>query len=312
MELTIFTHKNSSGTVAIYNLRALIFQGGVPDWKNKADMSGSSTVERLEHDALQAPLEKLPTEIRLWLLSVLRLDELRALTHASPTFHQDYHHRKKNILGRSLEVTLGSVAIDAYAAYRTSSANFTHSRTLHGITRFIKSYNEQRLSQNYSFKTEGFNEQEIKEIVTFHLSVVQPLMRYYAKWILNNFAKKAGVASAQFSDSVSLSESTRLLRSLYRFQLGYNLYGQGHCYEEFNKYCLKGQINISDVLYISKDFLSNFEFWEVEEISCFHAFAEEKFDQILTDIRWDVHQNNPKFDHLHRPPTPEGAFDLDC
>lgn len=36
-----------------------------------------------------------------------------------------------------------------------------------------------------------------------------------------------------------------------------------------------------------------------------------KLDQIFHEIRWDVHEDNPKFEDQQRPPTPEGAFDLD-
>lgn len=57
-------------------------------------------------------------------------------------------------------------------------------------------------------------------------------------------------------------------------------------------------------------FLDLFEPWEVEEISCIYTFAKERYNQIFNDIRWNVHEENPKFEG-QRPPTPEGAFDLD-
>ena len=51
--------------------------------------------------------------------------------------------------------------------------------------------------------------------------------------------------------------------------------------------------------------------WEIEEIACIYTFAMKKFDRVFDDIRWDVHQENPKFEGQFRPPTPEGAFDFD-
>ena len=44
----------------------------------------------------------------------------------------------------------------------------------------------------------------------------------------------------------------------------------------------------------------------MEEIACIYTFAQEKYIQIFRDIRWDVHQENPKFEYA------TGGFDLDC
>jgi hypothetical protein len=57
-------------------------------------------------------------------------------------------------------------------------------------------------------------------------------------------------------------------------------------------------------------FICIFEPWEVEEIACMYTFSKEKYNQIFRDIRWDVHEENPKFAD-QRPPTPVGAFDFD-
>jgi hypothetical protein len=73
---------------------------------------------------LNAPLESLPPEIRLQLLSILELEELRALVHASPVFHQQYLLDRRSLLCKSLETTLRSVTVDASSVCRTSLAAY--------------------------------------------------------------------------------------------------------------------------------------------------------------------------------------------
>jgi hypothetical protein len=89
---------------------------------------------------LKAPLENLPPEIRAQLLFILELEELTALVHASSVFHQPYLLDRRSLLCKSLETTLRSVTVDASAAYRTSSAGFSDTRTSEKVTQFLKSY----------------------------------------------------------------------------------------------------------------------------------------------------------------------------
>ncbi|CCD47930.1 hypothetical protein BofuT4_P114340.1 [Botrytis cinerea T4] len=52
--------------------------------------------EPVSNTQVNAPLEKLPSEVRRNLLSRLQLEDLSALVHASPVFHQ--HHSLPPIL----------------------------------------------------------------------------------------------------------------------------------------------------------------------------------------------------------------------
>ena len=99
----------------------------------------------------------------------------------------------------------------------------------------------------------------------------------------------------------------RLLRAFYRYQLYCNLFGDsgtlrslieshGHDWDEDRGFF--------------KGFLRIYKSWQVEEFACIHTFAVQKLDRILDEIRWDVHENNPKFDG-QRPPTPVGSFNFD-
>lgn len=103
---------------------------------------------------------------------------------------------------------------------------------------------------------------------------------------------------------LSITEETRLVRALYRFQLYCNIFGVG-CYPF--RQC---RLDIRPVDFLGL-FLGIYEPWEAEEFLCVHLFATERFNKVFDDNAWDVHQDNPKFDGQDRPHTPEGAFDFD-
>lgn len=97
----------------------------------------------------------------------------------------------------------------------------------------------------------------------------------------------------------------RVVRALYRFQLYCNLFGVGHDSWERNRW------DDDENRDIFRIFLRIFKTWEIEEIACIYTFVMKKFDRVFDDIRWDVHQENPKFEGQFRPPAPEGAFNFD-
>ena len=129
-------------------------------------------------------LENLPPEVRRHILYFLGVEELRALVHASPVFHQQYLLDRRSLLLQSIETISGNITVDAYAVYQSGWAD----------------------------------------------------------------------------------------------------------YEDL---CTEDEVA-----------------WEVEEIACVCTFAKEMYAQIFHEIRWDVHQDNPKYKG-QRPPTPPGTFDLD-
>ncbi|KAJ4320267.1 hypothetical protein N0V84_005965 [Fusarium piperis] len=96
----------------------------------------------------------------------------------------------------------------------------------------------------------------------------------------------------------SRTEMTRLTRAAYRFQLLCQLASPERTLGPSRENHLWA-------------FLSVIEPWEIEELFAFYQFAYGIYDKVFTDIYWDLHPNNPKFDGQGRPPTPDGAFDLD-
>lgn len=285
-------------------IKRLLNLNGSASWRKEGEMVAATAAKRNHDSSLDAPLEKLPTELRLCLLLALKLDELRGLVHTSPVFYRDYHRRRSFVLCNSLRVTLGSVFVDACAAYRSNSCKFARSRTDERLAKFIMSYHNRRISSTYSMECEKLNEDQVSEMASFYLSIVRPLMQHYSNWALNNLERELEDDHPQsLFVKFSESEQVRLLRSLYRFHLCCNLYGS-RFYEPLQKFT----VNQDTIL---RDFLCEFEPWEIEEISCFYTFVAEKIDLIFSEVHWDLCEDNPKFKNDHRPPCASGAYELD-
>lgn len=109
------------------------------------------------------------------LLSMLGIDETRALVSSSPVIHARYLVNRRYLLFRSLENTLGCVSIDALAVFRLSSADFAKSRTRENVTGFLKLYQDQRGATEQPLLSRDVGEDEAVGMVMFHHAIVQPL-----------------------------------------------------------------------------------------------------------------------------------------
>ncbi|OAQ67123.1 hypothetical protein VFPPC_08569 [Pochonia chlamydosporia 170] len=247
-------------------------RAGFDNW-----VAGHPRDEHAEDPSHESRLESLPPEVHRILLSTLPLNELRALVLSSPTIHERYLLDRRYLLCRSLENTLGSVSVDAYAVFQSSSAEFAKPRTREVIRGSLTLYLDWRNAPQQAKLPKELTEQE---------------------------AITGEDGGLQSHAPLSCTEQTRLMRALYRFQLSCNLFGRGHFAST-----LQPPLRFEAVDILSM-FLCLFEPWEAEEIGCINMFAKEKYDQVFIDIRRDVHEENPKFDG-RRPPTPEGAFDFD-
>ena len=255
-----------------------------------------------------AQLEDLPAEIRRLLLSTLEYEELRSLVHGSPIYHQQYLLDREYLLCKCLENTLGSnsIIIDACAVYQSGLLTLPEIDPEEDITRFLKSYRDRRSSSSCQDKyLKQLPVDEVISVLTFHQAIITPLAQDYADWILNNFAKEK-TTNCQIHEPLSRTEATRVVRSLYRFQLHCTLFGTRGYRIKDRQWWL--EFEEMDVL---RTFMEIYEPWEIEEIACIYTFAEKRFNQVFDDIHWDVHKDNPRFDNHGRPTTPPGAFNFD-
>lgn len=253
----------------------------------------------------KSPLVNLPSELRLHLFSILDLDQLSALVHASSVFHQDYLYSRRSILLNCLQVTFCSFAVDVYAAYQSSKDDFARTRTPDTVTQFVQSYQHQRASANTSYFNRHTTEEEAISVAAFYSSIIKPLARCYVNWTLTHLHDETKYS--RDDRSLSTTEEIRLLRALYRFQLCCHLFGLSRLGSRKVISLSRERFESDDILRL---FLCLFEPWEIEEIACFYAFVTDKYDAIFNQIHWDVHEENPKFEG-QRPPTPDGAFDFD-
>ena len=273
----------------------------VPDWdrpretsRPKIEISSSDGPKDVQNQ--HNPLDSLPAEIRRHLLFILDLAQLKTLVFASPTFHEQYLLDRQSILCRSLETTLPSTVVDAKAVYEFSLV----STLKKDIPAFLLSYAE-NVKQRYSSPANRLILDEAIGMASFYFRSVKPIVEYYARWALDNLSRSLGQICHSHDVEVALTtmETVRLARAVYRFELLCQLVNP-----------VDRPFNIPRERFI-RSLFDIIEPWEVEELVSFYQFAQSIYDGAFRDVRWDLHMNNPKFDGQGRPPTPEGAFDLD-
>lgn len=235
-------------------------------------------------------IETLPPEIRRDILSTLDLPQLKALVRASPVFHQQYLFDRHYLLCRSLESTLGILAVDAY--------------TISGVPGndelgLLKSYSEETWRRPMPLVGQ-LTEDGAIQMASFFLGHVKPITERFGRWALDNLAREVEQhgKGKEKETTPSHTEMMRLTRATYRFQLLSQLVDSNDWSKRQN-----AESSIQALF-------DNIQPWAVEELLSFYEFAEEIYHGVFNRIRWDVHPQNPKFNDQHRPPTPDGAFDL--
>ncbi|KAJ3540505.1 hypothetical protein NM208_g5036 [Fusarium decemcellulare] len=244
-------------------------------------------------------LEQLPFEIRNEIfLAVDTIEDLRALVHASPTFHQQYRLNRASWLWHCLQQEMGDVLIDACTADLCNLPEFRLKRPRQKILQFIDEYKQQR-----STVTETLSEQPPLEdvicITSFHLYIVRPLLQQFITWTRTN------LEGLSVPDQLSRTEQRRIMRGLYRFQIYCNLFGGVRSDWQRTR----------DELLTSQErldlFLAEYEPWEIEEVICINLFADTKYRSVFDEVQWDLHPDNPSFDPVRTDPfTPPGAYHL--
>ncbi|KFY92745.1 hypothetical protein V500_04048 [Pseudogymnoascus sp. VKM F-4518 (FW-2643)] len=147
-------------------------------------------------------------------------------------------------------------------------------------------------------------------MAAFYFHTVKPIAEHYARWSRDNLATFVAEDSHSRQKGVihilTDMETMRFTRAIYRFQVlcqapGINRDTRIRSISRSMRSREGTVLAIIDVI----------EPWEIEELFSFYQFAREVYDNIFSKIRWDLHSDNPKFDDQRRPPTPDGAFDLD-
>lgn len=255
----------------------------------------------LEARVCDSGLESLPAEVRRHILSVMDLARLKALTRASPTYHQQYRLDRRYLLTAALQVALGSVSWDAYITQKamvSQEAQATH-ESLSGL---LDTW-EERLPHSSSFQLSTVAEDEVVNMVSFYFQTAAPVAKYCLKQALKNLDERVGQVSHRLPSQSEPSniELQRCLRAAYRFQLLCCAVKSARLIRDMDDNTLE---RLAERLFYTP------EPWEGEELLSFYQLAEAVYEDILDNIAADVHPDNARFDDQHRPPTPEGAFEL--
>ncbi|KAF4466102.1 hypothetical protein FALBO_7038 [Fusarium albosuccineum] len=228
---------------------------------------------RAQKQARHCALEKLPPEVRRHLLSDLDIPQLKALVRACPIFHQQYLCDRKYMLWRSLEKTLGKVAVDAYlvniSAMKDTDPN-------HDQSWLLKLFSEQTAQGSIPTINKATLDEAL-DMTRFYLHFVDPIAEHYARWSLGHLATRGSRDSCRCQQEHKLSsvESIRFRRAIYRFQLVCQLF-------EWAAWPF-GEDTARDFLYMLYP-------WEKEEIFSFYQFAYNVYDEsdrAKVDLAWN-------------------------
>ncbi|KUI64183.1 hypothetical protein VM1G_10951 [Cytospora mali] len=243
------------------------------------------------------------------------LKSLGSLIHASPVYFAQYRLDRRSFLCRSLERDLGrDVLVDAYAAFKSRSSKIgTRTVTSRDVTDFIDLYGTWRHAGITVADLELMPLADLRWITWFHTLTVWPLADRFSKWALANLKYavavvigaerlQPGSTASQvcgWPNGWSKTEQRRILRGFYRFEIFCHLFN-GKQRQTFHPE------------HIGRIFFSQFEPWEVEEMDCVYTWIQQRYQEVVAEVKWDLHPNNPKFatdpDYEFEP---EGAFTLD-
>ncbi|KAM0424524.1 hypothetical protein ACHAPT_010239 [Fusarium lateritium] len=228
--------------------------------------------------AFSTDLESLLPELKRHLLCLLNLQQLRALVHASPSFHRQYLHDRKHILRNSLEQTLGSVIVDAYAVYSFAAQNPKPDRFV-----FLQWYSDVTKERRLP-RIEDICEDAAIAMSAFFFRLAEPIFEHYSRVTLSNMVIELLSRSLHHRPKPTLSstEAMRYRRAIYRFQLLCQLIDT----TDWTVY----RIHIR----IAQEFLHVLEPWETEEVFTFYQYVEQARNDVVEEIRSDPRSLDPR------------------
>ncbi|KAG7285835.1 hypothetical protein NEMBOFW57_008129 [Staphylotrichum longicolle] len=252
----------------------------------------------------RATLESLPPELRCLIISHLKgIEELAALTRASPVFYQQYLLDRPPLLRRLLRAKFRDCLPDVYAVHASAalydaSDDPTRPPAVEVIRAFFDEYPAWRGTPR-DVLMERCTEAELVGMASFYLSLGRPLMLRLADMFCHHLDPSCRHPSCR------LVTPSRLFRALCRFQVYCNLFGAGH----------RGSraVAIFEPEEILARFFGRFAPWEVEEVHWVYALVASEFDKVFDAIQWDVSRLHPRSASWARPhiDEPPKTFDLD-
>ncbi|KAK0653991.1 hypothetical protein QBC41DRAFT_61008 [Cercophora samala] len=304
------SHRNrSSQSASLHSPDVIVGSTASQNDTTKRIPSPSSRKPR--YPSVDPPIEAFPSEIRRLILCNLRLEDLFVFIRASPVYLQQYLLDPGFIQRQCLFQTLYIYTPDAIYVYLTGEGQFLASRNeqrLDSVQAMIDAYLRARSSGRSAFidLVTRLNNSQLDDMVHFHRRVVSSLIQLYSRWAFSNLVLQIEGESSQNTEAACLLSSTetlRIMRAMYRYQLICNLFGRGpYSASLYSSYSLSGYNDIFQA------FLSTFTAFEIEEVRCIFDYAVDCYDKVFARVASDLHPDNPRFKGQQRPPTPDGAF----
>ena len=240
--------------------------------------------------APQPTLEDLPVELqRLILSNVPTFQSLSALVHASPNMHRVYSGDRLRILRSVLGTTLEGILVDALGAHYSGSDLFQETRDESLLWAFVKEH-EAKYTVPEGDWIAQLSDEDIIDLLHFHVRVIEPLTERYASWALGSLPTESEEEQAGHQP-LSDTERRRIQRAMYQLQLFCNVCGS----TGEGRSCPNRIEDNVDRLRI----LSIFPPWQIEQILCVHEFAVEFYSDVFRRVAWDLNMDkNPKYQHL--------------
>jgi len=247
-------------------------------------------------------LENMPPEIQMEiLLSMPDLQTLRSLIHASPIMHAQYRHTRRTrhlVLSTCLSRELDGYYYDAYANLKSRTTEFGNDMSQKRVRVYINSYKEWK--NGPCPPPESLRPGQIRWMVAYYLSVIQPLQTRYSRWALRNLllaheellsvgwnkaASEAFIAirDRHLNGDLSRNEKIRICRSLYRYGTYQNLFGRNR-----RGYYADGTRQVDRPFssnQVKALFQGLFNPWDIEGLAYIDIFVRETYQDIFHFVK---------------------------
>lgn len=237
-----------------------------------------------------ASLEGLPEELKIIILeSQNTLASLQALVQSAPSYYNVYTIYSQRILATVIYNELGSANLLEYW-YITEAKKIKRN----GITwwreiqNFLISYEVDRILGATPLAFSGLLAMDLKDLVKIaeFQHNVSYLAEQFSRSALNSHPTTRG---SEGHVSLSIIETHRLNRAIYRYELFCALFGSRKGEEWLRVWTLLADLDDLDFdaemdtadEKVSSVFLTTFDPWEVEELACIQDFIFEFYEKSI-------------------------------
>lgn len=230
-------------------------------------------------DPQSASLEGLAVELRFEILErIPDLPSLDAIVHASPSFHRAYVARRQSILAEVVSRDVGPDVL--FEAHAVAIALTTDDKDGSEIREFLKDYRSMR-RETASVSIRGFSLDQLTL-----LAQIQYAVQFATKHFCQATLARHPLSNERKEDITPLSttETRRISRALYRFELFCRLFSQP-------SFKVKRSLDCMDMCHL---FLRQFPRWEIEEIACIRDYLMGRYGLFFAKHEHELMRHRPQ------------------